>query len=135
LKEFGVDKLPPIDHSKWTKLFDFYDYAYSTRSWYLQEVNISKEAAALGGYSEIDFTLIALAAYWASYDPDKVEVTWLIRNVDGMGHALIMRDSDLLNMALRIVLAPTSNFECTDPWDKIYSTLDLDGGRRAGWTT
>jgi hypothetical protein len=64
-------------------------------------MNISEEAAALDGYSEIDFTLIALAAYWTSYDPDKIEVTWLIRNVGGMGRALIMRDRDFSNTALK----------------------------------
>jgi hypothetical protein len=135
LRQFNIDKLSPFEASKWLQFFDFYENPYFCRTWCIREVGVSKEAIALHGRDAIDFTLIALAANWTSYDPEKMEVIQYMKNDCGIAHARFMGMRDHSNLSLRQLLRSTASFECTDPRDKIYSTLDFGASGRTGWIT
>lgn len=135
LKQFNIDKLSQFEAPTWSQFFDFYDNPYFCRTWCIREVSVSKEAIALHGRDSIDFTLIALAAYWTFYDPEKMEAIQYMNNDRGIGHVRFMGMRDHSNLSLRQLLRSTASFECTDRRDKIYSTLDFEASGRIGWIT
>jgi hypothetical protein len=101
LKQFSIEKLRPFEASTWTNFFEFYDNTYFWRTWCIREVNVSKEAIALYGQKEIDFTLIALAAYWVSYESEKMETIKYMSTDQGIAHAYFMRSRNISTFSLR----------------------------------
>ncbi|KAH8777262.1 heterokaryon incompatibility protein-domain-containing protein [Hyaloscypha finlandica] len=133
LEEFGIDKLRPFEASAWTKFYEFYDQTYFRRVWCIREVNVSKEVIVVYGQREIDFTLIALAAYWTTPHAEKEEATKYVRSNFGLANAQFMQEGDHEECSLSQLLALIRSFDCTDPRDKIYSTLDFGTSVRSGW--
>jgi Heterokaryon incompatibility protein (HET) len=136
LRRFSIDKLRGIEGATWARFDKFYDLPYFFRTWCIREVNVSKEVVAVLGLNQIHFNLVALAAQWiwnGYLDPDESVDAALLGQ--GAANAMVMRHRTLRDMTLHDLLRTTALFKCTDPRDKIYSTLDFAASRRDSWIT
>ena len=125
LLESPLVSVPDASNSSWQAMARYYNRAWFTRVWVIQELQACLDVwVSCGGFT-IEWEFVPLAAAWALFAVQDIEIEQILWDPEGLQQASTMRERLATRRDIPFLLAldRAQSFSSTVPRDKVFSML------------
>lgn len=123
-RNFTMSDLPNASSSSWQSMWRYYDQAWFTRVWVIQEAQACSDVRVICGSFTIGWEFVALVSAWLLFSRDQ-DIRLMFFNSQGYKNAQTIRQRLIARreVPFLVVLHRARGFCSTDPRDKVFSLL------------